>query len=370
MSERFSDYELDLVSQLSRTGLDRPTSTAAVAVATRAYSRPRDDLVATLTAYPELDERITCEQAVDNLTDIGFLELVNVDGTDIIETNKDIRKLIQERVGKPGTAKKILSFTRTNDHYVSIIGPLRDSVAYTSYLSLLATAKDQILMPHIMTDPQSLGSIDILKERAAAGVDVRILGASASLAQKLRGSSRGAESDARIQRWKEISKAEENIEYRITESPDDLIFASSILIDRSLLRLIIHDPYFERSKEGLVVQFSSGDARHLNIISAFESRFHEAWRDGRRPSILGYLFWLIRNYWQISLGVLFAFIAAYVSATTPDNQGGAMAGNVREVILAISASLSASLLLTGSIELGKRSKRRRSRRNQSRGRTA
>ncbi len=319
MPESLSSGERELISELQKTSLSYEAAIAITVLVAREYSRPKSDLIATLRFYPGLETKANAANAVDELLEKNFLVTENYQGREITGITSDVRAKLKELLQKgDGFEEELLKLRRNNDSYVKVVGPLRDSISYSSYEDLLRTARDRILMPCVMTDPEGLQSVEILTKRAGQNVKVQILAATPKLASKLRGASQEAISKEVAKKWSDIAKKHPNIEFRITGNTEDLLFATSILIDDDVLRLILHDPFHERSKEGVVIQFNSKGANRLNAIADFELRFTRAWKRSREPGALGWLKWFILDLVPFSLAALF-FGLSILAYSLPEN---------------------------------------------------
>jgi hypothetical protein len=305
MPETLSSKEFDVVTKLERAGLSRAEALALVTLTTRSYSRPHNDLVATLQHYAGLEDSKGTSIAVDSLLNRQLLQRDESYGVKIIGPAPDARDRIAQLCNDTSLAQTLTELRRINDEYVTVIGPLRDADSYRSYLDVLRRAHSSISFSMIATSSDGLTEVvDILKERALSGVKVRILGASAKLAAKIRGGNMEGETKKRIKKWKEIAGSNKNIHFRITDTKEDLIYASSVCVDQSTFRLVVYDFDNERSKEGVVVQFSAKNDMRLNSVQAFCHHFDQAFRRGYWPMTFGKILNLALSFWHFPVGIL------------------------------------------------------------------
>jgi hypothetical protein len=354
LPESLSLSEMQIVSLLMDSGIDRIEALVAVVLVIRSYSRPRQDLVETLRSYAGLEDRAKVLSAISALEASGWLTTETTYGVTILGPAPDLRRKIQDRCKQRGLAKKLLDLRRVNDEYATVIGPLRDIAAFSSYIELLKGAQNHINMPMIATSASGLESTPILIDRAAHGVKVRILGATPSLAAVVRGEAIRSAVKERIEEWKVIAAKNRNVEFRVTNIEEDLQLASSISIDTRILRLVVYDFVAERSKEGVVVEFSANDGRPLNIIEEFEAKFATAWKRSAHPSWLGQAGMLVRQFWQFGVGALIT-ILTYVGSLLFGKSGWIPLGDdVVPLWVAVATSVAASFFFAGSVEFGQR----------------
>lgn len=351
MPESLTIPEQQIVGRLRHAGVGAAEATILTVLLTRQYSRPRGDLVATLQHYAGLERAEDVAKGITELLARGFLGEFAIDGSILVGPAVDLREQVAGLLKDVFLGDELLRLRRLNDDCCTLVGPLRDGAAYSSYRRVLEFAHTQIRMLHVMTDPEALEAIDVMKARAMNGVHIRIIGASPRLAQMLRGAACGAEARRRVASWRRLSARFPQFRYRITETAEDLLFATSVMIDDSLLRLVVYDPVRERSKEGVVVEFGSIDARRLNIIRDFSARFEAAWAGARSPSFLGLVGWAMRSMGEFILGTLLV-IGSLVATTS--GVVTLVGESTSAVVVAVLTSIAASCFVAGALRYTRR----------------
>jgi hypothetical protein len=163
----------------------------------------------------------------------------------------------------------------------------------------------------------------------------------------------------RIRQWKAITKRSKNVKLRLTGETHDLLLATSLSIDGRVLRVAVYDFLKERSKEGVLVEFSSNDGKPLNIIQFFEDSFKSAWDAALPLGFFAKAQWYVKRFWQFLVTGLFALLA-YLAYIVLGKDGYVVTSdNVVSVLTAIFSSVAASFLVAGLVEIGPKFKVRR-----------
>jgi hypothetical protein len=360
MPEGISPAEARIVQELVGRNVAYNDALAAVVLLTRAYSRPPGDLAETLRHYPGLEDLATVNRALAQLETRRWLTRETTYGVEILGPAANLRELVAELCQDSSLAKRLLELRRVNDDYVTLVGPLRDKEAFVSYLSILRTAQSHIYMPIIATAPEGLESVPILIERARAGVDVRILAATPGLAANVRGEQLRAIAKERIRAWSTIANKEKNLKLRLTGEAHDLLLATSLCIDGRILRLVVYDFLKERSKEGVLVEFSSFDGKPLNIIQFAEEAFRSAWAAAKPLGLLRLAVWHMKRFWHFPVAALFALLAYLPYVLLGKDGFWRTNDNFVSLLTAVFSSVAAAFLFTGMVEIGPRLKAKRS----------
>lgn len=361
MAESMSSGELGVVNQLVSTGLTRHEALILTLLVCRSYSRPVADLVTTLQHYAGLENPDQIYDAMKSLTTRGFVVKEQSYGADLFGPPYNIRFMLASYCEDPSLEGRLNQLRRLNDEYVTVIGPLRDIETFRSYLELLKSAHSEVVFPMVATSASSLEATPILIERAKAGVKVRILGATPGLASLIRGKTLDSITRIRIREWKKIARNNNNISFRVTDLSSDLVFASSVCIDRRTLRLVVYDFERERSKEGVVVEFSSNAGTPLNVIDSFMGAFDASWKAAFYPSLLGRVTKIFRETWQFIMGILLSTLC-FGLLLIFGKQGLMPLGEENlNLVLAVVSSIAASFLFSGVVELAPRLKARKDR---------
>jgi hypothetical protein len=329
MSAALTPEEIDIVERLTHSGIHRRPATLAVAMVTREHARPEAELVDIVRQYQGLEDRENAIEAICTLKATGWLVEAVAYGTTLLRQAPDLRKQIAVKLGDKSLERTLGSLRSANDPLVAIVGSMTDENAYSTFLERLRGAHSEVCLPMLATTPK-LQAADIIKERAAAGVKVRVLLASTDVVCKLRGNTMAKASKDSIKGWKDHAKQNSNIEVRISSQPSDMRLASCALIDNDVLRFDIYDPQMQRSLQGTLIEVTSGKGRKLNIISMFQDTFEDAWNRATPSGILGRFGQLFFMHWQWWLFAMFGL--------------GAFATTSHLVVVAILGSASASFL--------------------------
>lgn len=145
-----------------------------------------------------------------------------------------------------------------------------------------------------------------------------------------------------------------NLSFRVTNVREDLRLATSASIDSRVLRLAVYKFDRERSKEGVIVEFSANDADPLNIVEDFESAFLEAWRRARTPSLAGLAGHLVRQFWQLALAAIFLVFTYFVSEVFGPKGAYPLRDSNFTLLFTMTSSVAASFLFAALIESGPR----------------
>ena len=329
MSAALTSEELDVVEKLTNSGIARAAATVAVAMVTREHARPEAELIDIVRQYQGLEHREHAVAAISTLKEKGWLVETDAYGITLLRQATDLRKQIADTLGNKSIERALSKLRSVNDSMVTIIGSMTDGYAYTSFLECLRRAHKEVCLPMMATTPK-LQAADVIKERATAGVKIRVLLASTDVVCKLRGNSMATASADSIAGWKRHAEHNSNIEVRVTRDPSDMHLASCLIIDDKLLRVDIYAPKSQRSLQGTLIEVTSGEARQLNIVSIFKDAFDDAWSRATPSSKLVRSWHLFRDNWQWWMFALFA--------------AGSFATKSSTILSAILGSASASFL--------------------------
>jgi hypothetical protein len=361
MAENISSGELSVVNQLVLSGMTRHEALVITLLVCRSYSRPIADLITTLQHYSGLEDSGFTTVAINSLAERGFLVEEQNYNSRLVGPPYNIRALLANYCTDQSLGERLTRLRRINDEYVTVIGPLRDIATFNSYLDLLRGAHSEIVFPMVATSADTLEATPILIERAQAGVQIRVLGATPGLASLIRGKTLDAVTRTRINEWKKVAQRNRNVSFRVTDVASDLVFASSVCIDSRVLRLVVYDFERERSKEGVVVEFSANAGTPLNVIDSFMSGFNQSWKAAFYPSILGRVYKFLRELWEFILGI-FLSILCFGFLIVFGKQGFLPIGEENlSLVLAVVSSMAASLLITGLVDLIPKLKARKGR---------
>ncbi|MDO5373174.1 MAG: hypothetical protein Q4F10_06950 [Corynebacterium glutamicum] len=185
---------------------------------------------------------------------------------------------------------------------VERLGHMGKSEIYDTFPEKLREAQSTICLPMLATSyDQEL--IDILKERAKAGVSIKILRASPKLVGQIRGKNTVNQAKAQSNSWRDLWKVD-GIEVRETNHREDLHSASSALIDDITLRYVIYDDSISRSTEGTMVEIS-GD-KPANLTKLFANYFENAWNRAHPVRKCERIMWSLTRKWRVLLFLTFS----------------------------------------------------------------
>jgi hypothetical protein len=312
MSASLTTEEWMIVNDLVRAGVSAPSATLAIVMATREHSRPQTELADVVRQYQNLDSRTAAEQAIQDLLRRDWLSESESYGQYLIKQAPNLRQLIADALGNTSVGDKLLDLRASHEKGIRIVGSMNDELVYSSYLDLLRGAQREICLPMLATSP-NLSSVPILKERAAKGVRIRILLGSPALVATLRGAPMKSVAADAIAGWEKHAKESKAIQIRIVHKPEHALLATCMLVDDTILRLDVYDPYNERSLQGVMVEFQSQPGARLNVIFWFREWFETAWRASQPTGRFGLLRWRLGRNWQLWVFCVFAVLAGTLS---------------------------------------------------------
>jgi hypothetical protein len=300
--------ESKLVVRLTQAGLSRGAATLAVVMATRAHARPEKELIDIVLQYPALETRATAEAALRELRSMGWV--VDSVSNELALTHQasDLRHQIGSRLGDESAADTLTALRANLEPFVTVVGPMHDERVYSSYLDLLQAAQTEICLLMLATSPR-LTSVDILRERAEAGVQVRVLVGSPQVVATLREETMRPIAEQFINEWSRNLAGLPCAELRVSDSVEDMWLASCMAIDRRIVRLDIYDPHVQRSLQGVMVELESPQGLNFNVVRVFTHLFNQAWDRARPLSGPRRILWLWRRAWKIWAGLLLAALA-------------------------------------------------------------
>jgi hypothetical protein len=293
VSSSLTADEVTIVNDLRRAGLAPGSAALAVAMATREHSRPEAELVDIVRQYQSLETKLAAADAINDLKIRGWLSEYVSYGTTLLRAAPDLRTQIARRLTTPSVADRLLMLRAVNDPYVQVIGHMNDEVVYTSYLDVLRGARSEICLPMLATTP-TLASVPILQERAANGVNAKILLGEPSLVARLRGKSMAGVAADAIAGWRAHAKGRPAFKVRVATNEADLTLATSLIVDGQLLRVDVYDPRRQRSLQGVLLEVKSPADLELNLVRVCLEQFERAWRRAR-PAGLPYVLWWVRR---------------------------------------------------------------------------
>jgi hypothetical protein len=334
VSAPLTTEELELVTKLARKGVPIAAATLTIALITREHSRPEQELSHIIRQYQGLEDQKVASEAITDLKNRGWLSEYQTYGATLLRQDPELLHTIVDLIDERGTLSKLEGLRAAVNPYVKILGSMNDAEVYTSYLERLQGAHSEIRLPMLATTPE-LGSVPILKERAKAGVRVKILLGSPKVVCQLRGGSMLETANRAINGWMAHANEVPNIEVRITDAADDMLIATCMSVDEQLLRYDIYDARNQRSLQGIMIEVRSPQQTDLNIVAWFRRSFDDAWARAYRPTVGGRITQFIGTHWYWLLFGVFA-LASVLTAQ-------------HALWFAISTSVAASFCFSGIV---------------------
>lgn len=313
-----------------------PRATLLTVMYVYSYERPVLDLIHILSEYPNLGSKDELGKNIDYYIEKKYLVLKRLNHIMVCTTNSNLPEMISNDLNDANIQLLMEKSREIQDH--NLCAEMLGSVSnknYTSYINRLCSAQEEICLPLLNTAPYE-DLIEALKDRADAGVKIKILFADKKISTQIRMTV------SMLNEWQRIFNGFKNVEIRIFHNIEDTILCSSILIDNSILRLVAFDPFRQKSSNGTLIEYYKCNY-NINIISMFKERFAEAWHNAARSNqskfqqifsfkititifvtaILILLYFLINveTVKTIIIGVLGALIWDYVAGILPKIKG-------------------------------------------------
>lgn len=301
--------ENTLIARLAYTGLSRGASTLAVVMATRQHARPEKELLDIVLQYPGLENLAVAEGALHELRALQWVVNRETENVSLTLQATDLRRRIAERLADPRVAEDLAALRANLDPTAArVVGPMNDEQVYSTYLELLRSAQSEICLPMLVTSTR-LSSVDILRERARAGVRVRILVGAPNIVASVRGETMRTRAEERIREWARNFSGLTSAEVRVSYAIEDMWLGSCMAIDGRIVRLDVYDPDKQRSLQGIMLELVNPRGLNLNVVRIFVELFNQAWLRARPMTLAGRFSWRWRRTWKIWIGLLFAGLA-------------------------------------------------------------
>lgn len=299
--------EINLAQELERGGLSHSASVLAVVMATRGHARPDTELVEIVRQYPGLESPVDTRRAIQELLSKKWIEQTDSDGKILTHQAPNLRDLIALAVGGPNVAKQLSAMRANLEPLVRVLGAMNDKRVYLTFMKLLSSAQQEICLPMLVTPPYE-ETVKILRERADAGVRVRILLGVPSLVAKWRGETMRSVAEERIRQWVNYFQDRKTVEVRLCGVPEYMEVATCVSVDRSVVRFDIYDPYHQRSLEGVLVEVLSPQGIMPNLVRLFQRVFEDAWSRSIGTRRYSRIYYPLRRWWKLwlTIGVILA----------------------------------------------------------------
>ncbi|KFZ78782.1 hypothetical protein ED92_30570 [Amycolatopsis sp. MJM2582] len=328
--------ELRIAQDLQQVGMTRPAAMLAVVMATRGYDRPERDLAEIVRHYPGLESVAEARLAIQDLLHRKWLTQTVIHGVAVTGRVSHLAQLIATHLGDQSVADRLLAIRVTLEPYIKVLGPMENSSIFHSYLDLLRSARSEICLPMLVTPPYE-ETVRALRERAEAGVRIRILLAAPTLAVKWRSETMRSISRERITAWVREFRNHPTVEIRLSRTAEDMELATCFSVDGEIVRFDIYDPYRQRSLEGVMIEVAAPQGMLPNFVRIFLRLFEEAWSNSAHVSLPARLLWSLRKQWKAWLAVTF-LLCAFIPAPIP---------HWSEILIGISCGIVAPLLVEG-----------------------
>lgn len=262
---------IDYLSYKNRDSFSIDKITLLVIMYVYSYERPIFDLINILNEYPHLENKKSIVENFYKLIEIGFLEVKSSTNINLCFATKDLPNKLSILFEDNNIEGMLIDARKNqeNDSCAIFLG----SVSNNNYISLINRflyAQDEICLTFLNTEAYP-DMVDVLKRRAFDGIKIRILLANKSIVEKYRKSYQ-----YNVKNWVDIFDGNKNVEIRTYKRIKDLELCSSVIFDKSILRLVVFDPLKEKSSLGTLIEFHKKSS-DLNIISMFYDKYNETW---------------------------------------------------------------------------------------------
>lgn len=281
----YSQAQNEIISEIQKSGLYKGEKTCLlVLMSTNNYIRTDKDLANILSEYPGMPSREKLLNCIHDCEREGFLKktIINNGINSQCYYYQDSECMSRYLNTLPEEIQVKINVCRTtyqDSECVTVLGLLSGGgmkgYINSSFNLRMKEARSEILLPMLNTAPNEV-IIEILKERAKAGVKVKILLPDFNKVVK---KIRHAKEDA-TQGWITQLQDIENIEIRIYSRVEDASIYSSLIVDRKICRICVFDSEREKSSNGTLIEVAK-NGYNLNIVEMMINRFYEIWLNSR-----------------------------------------------------------------------------------------
>jgi len=279
----YSQEQKDIITKLRISNCYTEIETPFIVVmATYNFARSKNDLKTMLSEYPGMDDYEQLEIIIEQALEKGYIKSKSDNGILIHYMDDESCLLAIKQYGKD-IQDKILSCRNAFQESSCVInyGILAggnppggmDSLGkvYTTFIQTIKDAQKEILLPMINTQAHEV-TIEALQQRAKKGVKIKILLAHYDkVASKLRNRKESSISD-----WVKAFEGVPNVSIRIYTNIDDAILASSVIIDRQIVRMCIFDHHKEKTSHGTLIECYK-EGVELNLFRILYDKFNDIW---------------------------------------------------------------------------------------------
>lgn len=310
--------EVHLARTLISAGLKDADAYAAIAMYTRAHSRPEEEIIDIMSLYAGLSGHNTAQKALAELRRKNWIIESSPHQSSKVHlvAHSDFPKIVAEFLNDPKFEYEVQRARRGNAPKIEIIGQMNDPIVYQTFGPKINEATNEILLPMINTTP-NLAQVQELQNAARNGVKVKILLATPKLVGLIRGNAAKSIAKQKIDGWIKHAKGIDNFQVKITGRASDLWLASSALIDGRTVRLDIYDPISQRSTQGIMLEIISDS--ESNIALVFKKLFNESWNGAHEPGCYGKILQLLQSSAiPILLGIIILTTGTFFGSASPE----------------------------------------------------
>ncbi|MET8845750.1 hypothetical protein [Amycolatopsis sp. NPDC004625] len=339
--------EIHLAQQLHQEGLSRPASILAIVMATRGYSRSENDLVEIVRQYPGLETVVDARKAIQELRDLNWLAPREVFGKTLTVQAPALRASIANRLGQPDVEDHLSRLRVDLAAYVKVVGSMPENAVFQSYLRLLESAQNEICLPMLVTAPYD-DTVEVLRNRARAGVQVKILLAEPALAARIRSANVRSISAERIREWQRSFRDCPHAAVRLCRTAEDMELATCFSVDGRTVRFDVYDPYGQQSLEGVMLEVASPQGLTPNFVRLFVRLFDDAWSRSVSVSPLARAAQFLLRSWKLWFTIV-ALALAFLPVGIP---------HWSEILIGVSCGIGAPLIVEEGPKVGRMLRRR------------
>ncbi len=329
----YSQAQSEIISEIQKEGFyEGPKTRLLVLMSTNNYIRTVDDLAGILCEYPGMPNQKELTVCINSCIQEGLLKKCVILGISFCQQDaKCLQQFLNILPEKIQIRIRNCRASYQESECVRVLGLLSGGsmggYINASFLQRLQDARTEILLPMLNTSPNK-NVIDILKERAKAGINIKILLPDyKSVVTKIR---RGKEDVT--YGWIESLNNIPNIEIRIYNHVEDAAIYSSVIIDRSICRICVFDYIREKSSNGTLIEISK-NGYDLNLVNIIIDYFNGIWMHSR-PVSESRFFHIIKDkrLW-LFVSLLIGFKVYFMTD-----------GSIQEIVLNIMMALSGMLI--------------------------
>ncbi|MER8695036.1 hypothetical protein NKI77_15760 [Mesorhizobium opportunistum] len=240
------------------------------------YVRPSEELISILVRHPGLEDPIKTKQAIEALIQSDLLVESKADGvTSVTVRTEGLPPNVEATFAKFSPLRKSVE-----PGNIRILGSPREGTAYSSFLQLLGSAERSIDL-WTASAASYRSALPILRERAEAGVPVRVLMADPNAVMRVRGAAAAKAAQDTIDEWRNSFESLTNISFRLYPSTDDFRLSGSVYVDRKALRLTLFDDRVKRGTEGVILELLNPPGIEANLCRLYAHEYDAAWSRSR-----------------------------------------------------------------------------------------